>query len=156
MPCPISHNPLPLFQEPMLIYCPPHLVYISSIATPPIVCLYLWPSFLHFFLKLNFFLLCALLSPCSRSTFTYILSLNPFLLHPEHLFQLCSVSYIISFFSYMYLCIPFLLLNTYRLMLQWGGAACHSSCTFIMFASQHQRRQESCCLPLASRRHLVK
>lgn len=32
VPCPISHNPLPLFQETMFIYCPPHLFYIF---TPP-------------------------------------------------------------------------------------------------------------------------
>lgn len=59
VPCPISHNPLPLFQEAMLIYCPPHLVYISSITTAPIVCLYLWPSFLDFFKINSFSLVCS-------------------------------------------------------------------------------------------------
>lgn len=30
VPCPISHNPLPRFQEPMFAYCPPHLFYIAN------------------------------------------------------------------------------------------------------------------------------
>ena len=49
VPCPISHNPLPRFQEPMFAYCPPHLFYIANspqYPPPPVVSLHLWPAFI--------------------------------------------------------------------------------------------------------------
>lgn len=37
VPCPISHNPLPWFQEPMFAYCPPHLFYIANSPQHPLL-----------------------------------------------------------------------------------------------------------------------
>lgn len=50
VPCPISHNPLPLFQQPMFPYCLSHLCYIAKRPTPPVVFFHLWPTYIIFFL----------------------------------------------------------------------------------------------------------
>lgn len=105
VPCPISHNPLPLFQEAMLIYCPPHLVYISSIVTAPIVCLYLWPSFLHFFFLLIFFFFCVLYFHLVLSIHFYFILNTLF-----HFHIVLSIKFYLL--SHIYLCIHFLHLYT--------------------------------------------
>lgn len=104
VPCPISHNPLPLFQEAMLIYCPPHLVYISSIVTAPIVCLYLWPSFLHFFFY-YFFFFCVLYFHLVLSIHFYFILNTLF-----HFHIVLSIKFYLL--PHIYLCIHFLHLYT--------------------------------------------
>lgn len=37
VPCPISYNPLPLFQEPRFSYCPPHLFYTANREQHPLL-----------------------------------------------------------------------------------------------------------------------
>lgn len=71
VPCPISHNPLPRFQEPMFAYCPPHLFYIANSPQHP-------PLSPFIFGQLSLFTPppCVPLV-CSTSTSACLLSLHP-------------------------------------------------------------------------------
>lgn len=54
VPCPISHNPMPLFQEPVFAYCPPHLYYTANCPQHPLLSPFIYIQLLHTFFSYFF------------------------------------------------------------------------------------------------------